>query len=233
MPTALLIFPLFIFPDLSGYSILIAFKYSIIYLFKTDIEKEITVDVNRDPNHFEDIFMLAEGNYGLKDFNSKNMSSCQSLSYTVKLYNTTLVTIRTKKLDERSNVSIKIRQALVVKHYPLPIMILIFSMIAMVTCAFLISFTYTVVKHRSSLKFWNTHNQMSINKIASLRTSKVMNSMAHGTYKSQVLKFSEQACPICLEFYKPISYVHVINEWNHWVHSKCLKRFLKQVLLFL
>ena len=60
------------------------------------MNKEITVEINRDLNYYEDIFVQSFGNDGFKEYNSKNMSSWGQSVANIVLYNTTLITIRSK-----------------------------------------------------------------------------------------------------------------------------------------
>ena len=194
---------------------------------KQDPGSEVTLEIIRNSANYEEIYVELATTNGWRYFDSRSIAQCGS--QTLTFHNTTNVKIRSNKLNELSNVSIKVSEKyLVTCEYSSTSVFLVLTFVGLFFLIFFITWAYTFIKnYLENVQTTKEAEQKAKRKIK--RAKEIMDQMKKGRYTKIKLKYREKVWAICLERYRKNQSLHLINGCKHSFHSKCLRKSFEKV----
>jgi len=186
-----------------------------------DSYPEITLNISRNSENYEEIYVELETINGWEFYDSKSIA--QWGSETVTFYNTTKVKVMTKKLNNLSNLSIEVSEkAIVTWEYNSTSVIFILSFVGLVIFVFIVSISFILINNWMRKPGDTKRKRMEKKRDIMRRVDENMNSMVFGKGSGLQLSYDETTWAIWLENYKSHQSLHILNGCKHSFHSLCL-----------
>lgn len=152
--------------------------------------------IERSCQNYEEVYIEATTNSGWKNYDTKALTNCSSTTKMLYFTNTTNLKIRSKIINELSDIKIKVSQWPIEaeRFQTAPFLFLTIVVIGFLSI-FIIAFCWTFYQNYGKTptvkdrKLGSRYGQTK-------RIEKVMRRMKSGNYEKVYLRYNQNSCPI-------------------------------------